>query len=168
MVNPISDLSRQIVAVKHQNNERTVRVKIESGRRLPAELLQELCQHALTRGVSKLNLLEPSVQLQYVRVTCQSMTIPLAVLDYVVKEKLSLELLEQPELLLPNVDAGIFGRGMIIALRGVAIGNRVEFQTSEANPIIIRENCTLEGPLKVSAGTVFPAGTIFKNGVRMP
>ena len=86
------------------------------------------------------------------------MTIPIEVLDYVLDNKLPLKLLEQPEFLPRNLDDLIFGNGIIIALKGVAIGPNIVFETQAGSPIILRENCTLKGPATITAGTIIEPG----------
>ena len=145
---------------KTPGDQRSFRVNVSLDRKFDNELLIRLGQHAASRGVYKVNIVDAAVPLKYVRVTCQSMTIPVEVLDYVLKENLPFRSsLEQPEFLLPDYDARIEGDGYIIALKGVAVGPQVYFYTKRGSPIIIRENSTLNGPLDVYPGTVIPPDT---------
>ncbi len=134
------------------------KVRINVPRQFDPALLDDLAAHAAARGVYRVNLTEAVPQLKYVRTTCRSMTIPTAALDFVVDNCLPIRLLEQPEFLLPGVEERIFGRGIIIALRSVAIGPKVNFYTEPGKPIILREYSTVTGPLKIAAGTVVEPG----------
>lgn len=150
--------SYQSVTRTSAGHQAPFKVRIDINRRFPEDLLQQLGAHAARRGVYRINILEAEGQLKFVRVTCQSMTIPIAVLDYVLENELPLRLLEQPELLLPGVDEGIFGNGQVLLLRGAAIGPKVIFNTRAGQPIVLRENSTLVGPLTVQPGTIVGPG----------
>jgi hypothetical protein len=136
--------------------------QVDAFKRLQAakpDLLQRLGEHALSRGVSVINITEPQIKFQFTRVTCRSMTIPIQLLEYVLKEELPLGNLEQPDPPIGiDIDWDVSGDGVVLALRGSFIGQGVRFQTATGRPIILRENSTIEGTQLITAGTIVGPG----------
>lgn len=137
------------------------RVRIDVGGRFNRELLQRLGQYAAGLGVFRVNIVDAALPLKFVRITCQSITIPIEVLKYVLKYRLPWEAtLGQPLLIPGDFQEKISGNGYIIALKGAAIEPGVHFTTRKGAPIILREQCTIKGPQEVKAGTLVPPNSI--------
>src|SRR3989339_412644 len=135
-----------------------IRVRVNVPREFPDELLIRLGEHAVSRGVRSVNLVDPDVDFQFVRITCQSMTVPVALLDYVQNNDLPWDsVLEQPEYLSdPTFDSRVRGGGRVIALKGVAVYPGVTFLTEPDRPIILRENSSIGPNVTLQPGTVVP------------
>ncbi len=104
------------LTVRSDGSRCRVEVNVRVAQKFPQQLLKRLAAHAASRGVSRLNILNSEGPLKFVRITCRSMTIPIEVLDYALKNKLPFDVLEQPDRILFDPVWGIKGDGIIIAL----------------------------------------------------
>lgn len=134
-----------------------IRVGIE--RNLATVLQNKLRAWAVERGVFRLNIVDSVGKLKFTRVTCRSMTIPVEVLNYVLKGNLPFHrTLEQPDYLGLDEQFNVEGDGIIIALRGSVILSGAQFVTKAGSPIILRENSTASDKARIKAGTVVGPG----------
>jgi hypothetical protein len=141
------------------NGRLNFKIRIDVDRAFNAKVLNGLRAWAVSRGVFRLNILDSIGKLKFTRVTCRSMTIPIEVLDHVLKEKLPFEkTLEQPDFIGLDERFNAKGDGIIIALRGAAILPGAQFFTKADSPIILRENSTASDRAKIMAGTVVGPG----------
>lgn len=127
------------------------------------ELLDDLAGLAAGRGLDNVNILAAELcQIRFVQQTCQSMIVPIAVLEYVISEQLPMDkTLGIPDFVERNHDVESIGgmaKGFVIALKGAFISPQARFLTHPSLPIILRENSTLAGQIVLEAGTVVPPG----------
>jgi hypothetical protein len=120
------------------------------------QLLDQLAEIAAERGLPYQNILDARPRLKFTQQTCRAMIIPIEVLEYVLANDLPLrETLGIPDYVHRNHDDfGVRGEGHVIALKGAYISDGVRFETAQGSPIVLREQCLLEGELTIRAGTV--------------
>lgn len=141
------------------NGRVNFKIRIDVDRKLNLALQNKLKAWAVSRGVFRLNIVDSVGRLKFTRVTCQSMTIPFEVLDYVIAGNLPIhKTLEQPDFLGLDETYNTKGDGIIIAFKGVVILPGAKFFTKAGSPIILRENSTASDRARIMAGTVVGPG----------
>lgn len=136
--------------------------KLPASLDLPRPLLDRLGAFALSRGVQVVTVIKTSATgLNYVRLTCKAMVVPLPLLEYIEDNGLDWDKnLGQPEYLAPGADSRVYGDGKVFLLKGVEVQPEVHFITKAGSPIIIGANCTLLGPSEIQAGTILQPGAL--------